>query len=109
MPKRAPSAYNIFVKDVMNDVRDANPGMSLGECMKKCSAQWKALSAGAKEEYKEKSSRAKMKLKAQREEMTSGDDLSGSIARLEKAISGMRSSPKKSELKSCLADLKKYL
>jgi len=39
---RGPSAYNIFVKSVMEQVKENNPGCSTRELMKKCAELWHA-------------------------------------------------------------------
>jgi type VI protein secretion system component VasF len=109
MPKRAPSAYNLYVKDAMSEIRRAEPGLTLGEYMKKCSEQWKSLSGGEKQVYAARAAQAKEELKRRNEEDASSDDLKGAFARLERAITTMRSSPKKTELRECVADVRRRI
>ncbi len=40
--KRAPTAYNIFVKDNIGKVKDENPELSRPELMKEVAIRWKA-------------------------------------------------------------------
>ena len=57
--KRAPTAYNIFVKDNIGKVKDENPELSRPELMKEVAIRWKAQKERvldnneAKEEVKE--------------------------------------------------------
>ena len=109
MPKRSPSAYNLYVKDAIPEIRRSEPGLSFGEYMKKCSAQWKALSGGDQQVYITRAAQAKEEFMRKKNEESLSDDLKGDIARLENAIDSMRSSAKKTELLTCVSKVKQRI
>ena len=109
MPKRAPSAYNLFIRDTMPELRKKTPGKPIGEYMKLASAKWKNASDSVKQEYDEKAKLAKQAWEEQQKERESSEDAKGAFHRLHRAITTMRSSPKKNELQTCLRELQKYI
>jgi hypothetical protein len=51
--KRAPTAYNLFVKDTMGVVKEENPEMSRQDLMREVGRMWKEKKGDVKEEEKE--------------------------------------------------------
>ena len=41
-PKKAPSAYNKYVKEQFNVIKEENPNMKFGDIQKEVSKRWKA-------------------------------------------------------------------
>ena len=61
--KRAPSAYNLYVKSVLPGVRNEMPeGTNVGQCMRVCSERWKGLSESEKATYVEQAKQRKQEL-----------------------------------------------
>eukprot|EP01024_Parvocaulis_polyphysoides_P075117 TRINITY_DN96_c0_g1_i1.p2 TRINITY_DN96_c0_g1~~TRINITY_DN96_c0_g1_i1.p2 ORF type:complete len:269 (+),score=54.24 TRINITY_DN96_c0_g1_i1:30-809(+) len=52
--KRAPSGYQIFLKEKKPDVKQQNPDMRPVDLRRELSTQWKALNETQKQEYKQK-------------------------------------------------------
>lgn len=51
--KRAPSAYTLFIKDKMNEIKTSNPNVKNGqELMKLAVEEWSKISADVKEKMK---------------------------------------------------------
>ena len=73
--------------------------------MKKCSAQWKALSGEDRQVYVTRAAQAKETFLRKKNEESSSDDLKGDISRLWNAIASMRSSAKKTELQTCVRNV----
>ena len=48
--KRAPTAYNLFVKDTMRVVKEENPEMSRQDLMREVGRMWKEKKGDVKEE-----------------------------------------------------------
>ena len=40
--KRAPTAYNLFMKNAMLDIKSSNPSMNQKDVMKQAAAAWRA-------------------------------------------------------------------
>ena len=107
--KRAPSAYNLYMRDTLSKVKRENEGISQGDAMKLCSQKWKALSPDEALVYKNKALEAKAAMKEKQEEALNSDDLKGAFARLDAAVASLRSSPKKKKIEACLVDVKKHI
>jgi hypothetical protein len=52
-PKKAPSAYNNFVKETITKLRSEEPDTPFSELMKKAAAKWKELTKQEQESYKQ--------------------------------------------------------
>jgi hypothetical protein len=50
--KRAPSTYNLFIKQKMLEIRKNNDDIMPKECMKLATAEWKKLSDDEKDNFK---------------------------------------------------------
>ena len=50
--KRAPSTYNLFIKQKMIEIRKNNDDIVPKECMKLATAEWKKLSDDEKDNFK---------------------------------------------------------
>jgi len=51
-PKKAPTAYNIFMKQKMQEIKNSDPSIPPKERMKIISTYWSSLSKEEKEAYK---------------------------------------------------------
>jgi len=108
--KRPPSAYNLFVKDNLSSIKKDNDGITQGEAMKLCSQKWKELKDTPEvEAYVERSKKAKEEMAQEALRERSTGNLSGAVARLEEAIRGMRSSPKKTELLQKFEEVRTFM
>ena len=61
--KRRPSGYNLFIKDCMNENKEAIKGQpfgAAGQIMKKCTARWKKMTEEEKNKYRERSGACKL-------------------------------------------------
>ena len=105
--KRAPSAYNLFVRDAMESLK-SNSSLSHVEKMKECSQKWKNVDDETKARYAEQAKLAKEEMVLKRQRETEADDIHGAIATMEDAIASMRSSAKKKQLQECLEKVKQY-
>lgn len=56
-PKRAPSAYNVFIAERTKELHQEKPGLKGSELVKQIAGKWKALSENDRRTYEEKSTR----------------------------------------------------
>lgn len=61
--KRRPSGYNLYIKECMQSHSSEMKGKAFGAAapfMKKCSADWKAMSEALKQPYKDRSTNCEL-------------------------------------------------
>lgn len=52
-PKRAPSAYNLYVKEKVKEIRENDPTKKAKDLMSEAASMWKALSDEEKQTFKD--------------------------------------------------------
>lgn len=64
--KRAPSAYNLFVKATFPSIKKENPGLAFADTSKKVMDKWMSLTADVREPYEKEAAKLKAVVAAKR-------------------------------------------